>query len=112
MTAQEPEQIGELVFVQNPDYPYPFKVERPPHFWMTEQTGVLAEAVEAYLDSEPLTPRHLELIRLYLTQYLERAVLTGDAKRPLLIQQARALASAAAIEEFADQIAEYGIEPF
>lgn len=112
MTSQEPEQIGEFVFAPNAEYPYPFAVERPPHFWMQETTGVLAEAVEAYLDSEPLTPRSVELIRLYLKQYLERAVLTGDAKRALLLQRAQTLSNAAAIEEFAEEVAEYGIEPF
>jgi hypothetical protein len=112
MTSQEPEQIGELIFIQNPDYPYPFKVERPPHFWMTEQTGALAEAVDAYMDGLALSARHLELIRLYLTQYIERAVLTGDANRSLLVQQANKLKHSAEIEAFADELAEYGIEPF
>jgi hypothetical protein len=110
--SQEPEQIGPLVFVPNPDYPYPFEVERPPHFWMQETTGALAEAVDAYLDGGRISPEHLALLRLYLQQYLERAVLTGDAKRQLLVDRAGALKTAAEIEEFADEIAEYGVEAF
>ena len=54
--AQETEQIGDLIYLPNPDYPYPFPVERPPHYWMTEQTGRLAEAVETYFNGDPLPP--------------------------------------------------------
>ena len=50
----EPEQIGDLVYAPNPDYPYPFPVERPPHFWMTEQTGRLGDAIERYFQGERL----------------------------------------------------------
>lgn len=110
--SQEPEQIGDLIYVPNPDYPYPFPVERPPHFWMTEQSGRLAEAVELYFTGDPLPPGALELIRQYLRQYVERAVLTGDANRRLLLGKLEALRSTGDIERFADQIAEVGIEPF
>lgn len=106
------EQIGELVFVPNPEYPYPFPVERPPHFWMTEQTGRLAEAIEVYMNGERLAPEDLTLIKLYLKQYLERAVLTGDANRARLLQQLAGLKTTREIERFADDIADLGIEPF
>src|SRR5690349_20569794 len=33
--SEAPEQIGDLLYIPNPNYPYPFPVERPPHFWMT-----------------------------------------------------------------------------
>lgn len=108
----EPEQIGDLVFVPNPDYPYPFPVERPPHFWMTEQTGRLAEAVERYFNGERLDPEALDLIKQYLHQYIERAVMTGDAHRERLLERVRTLRSTAEIERFADDLADVGIEPF
>ena len=108
----ESEQIGELIYLPNPDYPYPFPVERPPHYWMTEQTGRLAEAVETYVSGEPLAPAALDLIRQYMRQYLERAVMTGDANRNLLLGKLAGLRSSREIERFADQLAEIGVEPF
>ncbi|HWQ14867.1 MAG TPA: hypothetical protein VNL77_18855 [Roseiflexaceae bacterium] len=108
----EPEQIGDLVFAPNPNYPYPFQVERPPHHWMTETSGRLEQAVEAYFTGERLSPEHLALIKQYLRQYLERAVLTGDANRAALLRQLDALRTTRDIERFADEIAEYGVEPF
>ena len=107
----EPEQIGELIYQPSADYPYPFPVERPPHYWMTEQTGRLAEAVESYLDGEPLAAESLRLIKEYLRQYLERAVLVGEADRGALLRKAAALRSQREIERFAEEIAEFGVEP-
>jgi hypothetical protein len=108
----EPEAIGELRYRPNPDYPYPFPVERPPHFWMTEETGALEEAIEAYFTGEPLTAAHLSLIKQYLRQYLERALLTGDASRVRLLQEVDQLKGTREIERFADEIADLGVEPF
>jgi hypothetical protein len=110
--SEEPEQIGDLRYSPNPDYPYPFPVERPPHFWMTEQTGRLAEAVEQYFDGGALTADALELIKQYLRQYLERAVMTGDANRNVLLGKLAALRSSRDIERFADDLAAVGVEPF
>jgi hypothetical protein len=110
--SQEPEQIGELIYLPNAEYPYPFPVARPPHYWMTEQTGRLAEAVEIYVSGDPLTPAALDLIRQYLRQYLERAVMTGDANRNVLIGKLATLRTAREIERFADELAEIGVEPF
>jgi hypothetical protein len=110
--SQEPEQIGELIYMPNPEYPYPFPVDRPPHYWMTEQTGRLAGAVEAYVSGEPLNADALDLIRQYLRQYLERAVMTGDANRNLLLGKLASLRTAREIERFADDLAEIGVEPF
>ncbi|MBA3469766.1 MAG: hypothetical protein H0T53_08990 [Herpetosiphonaceae bacterium] len=106
------EQIGAMVFVPNADYPYPFKVNPPPRFWMEEQTGVLADAVDTYMNGESLSTVQLNLIKLYLTQYLERAVLAGDANRPDLLGQISKLRMSREIEEFADNVSEYGAEVF
>jgi hypothetical protein len=110
--TQETEQIGELIYQPNAEYPYPFPVEHPPHYWMTEQTGRLAEAVEAYVSGERLAPESLDLIRQYMRQYLERAVMTGDANRKVLIGKLATLRSAREIERFTDELAEIGVEPF
>ncbi len=110
--TEETEQIGELLYIPNADYPYPFPVEHPPHYWMTEQTGRLAEAVETYVSGERLAPDALDLIRQYMRQYLERAVMTGDANRKVLIGKLATLRSAREIERFTDELAEIGVEPF
>jgi hypothetical protein len=110
--SQDSEQIGELIYQPNPDYPYPFPVDSPPHYWMTEQTGRLADAVETYINGDPLTPAALDLLRQYLRQYVERAVMTGDAKRQRLLDQVAALRNGREIEEFSDELAEIGVEPF
>jgi hypothetical protein len=109
--ADEPEQIGDLIYTPNPDYPYPFEVERPPHFWMTEQSGRLEAAVEAYHDGDPLTPATLDLIKQYLRQYLERAVMAGNANRGALLRRLDRLRSNRDIERLAEELAEYGVEP-
>jgi len=109
---EEPEQIGELLYVPNPDYPYPFEVARPPHFWMIEQSGRLAAAVESYLNGDSPSPAELDLIKQYLRQYIERAMMTGDANRPALLRKVETLRDNRDIEHFADEIAEYGVEPF
>ena len=110
--ADEPEQIGDLTYVPNPNYPYPFEVERPPHFWMTEQSGRLEAAVEAYLDGEPLTPAALGLIKQYLRQYLERALMAGNANRGALLRRLDSLRGNSDIERLAEELSEYGVEPF
>ena len=110
--SDQAEQIGDLSYLANPEYPYPFPVEVPPHYWMTEQSGRLAEAVESYINGDALSPAALELIRQYLRQYLERAVMTGEAKRNRLLEAAAALRNGREIERFADDLAEIGVEPF
>ncbi len=110
--AEPPEMIGKLVFVANADYPYPFKVAKPPRFWMEEQTGLLSAAVEAYLDGQRLKPDQLAVIKVYLKQYVERAVLAGAAKVPLLVSKIDKLKSNGDLERFADEVAELGAEVF
>jgi hypothetical protein len=109
---EEPEQIGDLLYIPNPDYPYPFDVERPPHFWMTEQSGRLEAAVDAYLNGDRLPPAALGLIKQYLRQYIERALMTGDANRGALLRKIETLRDNRAIERFVNELAEYGVEPF
>ena len=109
---QEPEQIGDLLYFPNPDYPYPFPVERPPHFWMTEQSGRLAAAVETYFNGDQLSPTEIDLIKQYLRQYVARAVMTGDANRDALLRKIEALRNNGDIDHFVDELAEVGVEPF
>jgi hypothetical protein len=109
---EESEQIGDLIYVPNPDYPYPFEVERPPHFWMTEQSGQIEAAVDAYLNGDPLTPAAIDVIKQYMRQYIERALMSGAANRGALLRQIPTLHSTHDIERFAEAVAEYGVELF
>ncbi|NTU80368.1 MAG: hypothetical protein HGA45_13495 [Chloroflexales bacterium] len=110
--SNDPEQIGPLVFVESPDYPYPFEVERPPRFWMEETTGMLAATIEVYMRGERLEPAQVELIKLYLRQYLERAVIAADADRPRLLGRIERLRTVGDVERLADSLSEAGVEPF
>jgi hypothetical protein len=110
--SEAAEQIGPLVFVPSADYPYPFEVEKPPRFWMEEQTGALAAAIEVYMRTEDLKLAELDLIKLYLRQYIERAVISSDANRKLLLQEVDKLQKVSDVERFADELSEAGIEPF
>jgi hypothetical protein len=109
---EPPEQIGSLVFQPNPEYPYPFKTATPPRFWMEETTGALGDAVETYMNGERLSPEQLEAIKIYLRQFIERAVLTGDANKNRLLTAMEKLRTTADIERFADELSEYGAEVF
>jgi uncharacterized protein YcbK (DUF882 family) len=106
------EQIGGLIFVPNPDYPYPFKVAQPPRFWMEETTGALHEAVDAYMNGEKLSAEQLDRIKIYLRQYMERAMLSSDANKKLLLSKIDKLKTTADVERYADEISEYGAEVF
>lgn len=106
------EIIDGLHFVPDPAYPYPFRVAVAPHFWMTEQSGVLADAVEAYFQGEEFTPAQRTAIVVYMRQYVERAVLLPGVKRELLLQKLQKLRRQREFEQFADELAAVGIEPF
>lgn len=106
------EQIGPLIFVANPDYPYPFKVETPPRFWMEETTGALSAAVDAYMNGERISTEQLQLLKLYLRQFIERALLAPEANRRLLLSKIDKLKTTADIENFGDEISEFGAEVF
>ena len=109
---EPPETIGMLVFVPNSDYPYPFKVATPPRFWMEETTGILNDAVETYMNGEKLSPAQLTAIKVYLRQYVERAMLAGPANKPKLLQKLDKLKNRIELEHFADEVAEFGAEFF
>ena len=110
--APEREQIGTLEFIRDPLYPYPFKVAVAPHYWMTEQTGVLADAMEAYYHGEMPTPTHREALKTYLRQFVERAILLPGTKREPLLADIGTLRTQREFERFADELAAIGIEAF
>ncbi|NTW03963.1 MAG: hypothetical protein HGA19_22265 [Oscillochloris sp.] len=108
----DPEQIGPLTFAENADYPYPFAVTKPPHFWMEETTGKLSDAIEVYMRSEDLNPSQMDMLRIYLRQYIERAVITDEADRRRLLGRIDKLRGVHDLERFAEDLSEVGVEPF
>ena len=58
---------------------------------MTEQSGRLEAAVDAYLNGDRLPPAAIGLIKQYLRQYLERALMTGAANRGALLRKIETL---------------------
>ena len=50
-----------------------------PGYWMHEQSGVLRPAVEAYLNSTPMTSLQIALLRDYLRQWIGAPVWRGPA---------------------------------
>mgnify|MGYP001126518190 CR=1 FL=1 len=107
-----PEQIDDLIYAPNPDYPYPFPVPQPPHFWMTEQTGKLSAAVERYFSGQRLSPDDLRLLCSYLHPYGGGAVFFEGVDRQVLLRKIDALKNNRDVERFADELSEAGIEPF
>ncbi|PDW03138.1 hypothetical protein [Candidatus Viridilinea mediisalina] len=109
---QETETIGPLVFGENADYPYPFGVERPPRFWMEETTGTLGAAVEVYMRGEPLNAAQLEVLQIYLRQYLERTVMAEDGDRRRFLERVGRLRTVGDLTRLAESLSEAGVEPF
>ena len=106
------ETIGPLTFCANPDYPYPFAVAQPPRFWMEEQSGLLGEAVEVFMREEPLNPAQWQVIRIYLRQYIERAVIEAGVDRRRLLGRLDGLRKIGELTNFVEELAEVGLEPF
>ena len=106
------ETIDGLTYLPDAAYPYPFPVPHPPHFWMTEQTGALAQVMEAYFQGDIRTPSQQKVLASYLHQYVSRAVLLPGVKRDLFLQKIARLRSQHEFESFADELAAVGIEPF
>ncbi|PLS77600.1 MAG: hypothetical protein CYG59_23010 [Chloroflexi bacterium] len=104
--------MGSLIFVPNAEYPYPFDVETPPRFWMEETTGALNEAVDAYMNGERLSAEQINVIKIYLRQFIERSKLAGAANKRLLLSKIDKLSKVSEIERFADEVSEYGAEVF
>jgi hypothetical protein len=79
---------------------------------MTEQTGALAQVVEAYFQGDVRTPSQHKILASYLHQYVSRALLLPGIKRELLLQKIARIRSQHEFEQFADELAAVGIEPF
>ncbi|NJN17721.1 MAG: hypothetical protein HC822_16325 [Oscillochloris sp.] len=106
------EQIGSLIFVENPDYPYPFAVPTPPRFWMEETTGALREAIEVYMRAEPLDRQQLDVLKIYVRQFIERALMSDERQRKRFLGRVDTFRNIKDLESLADDLSEVGVEPF
>jgi hypothetical protein len=51
---------------------------RAPKYWRHETSGALAVAVERYLVGAPMSPHQVELMALYLRQWIDSPVWDAD----------------------------------
>lgn len=51
----------------------------PPGYWMNETSGVLRQAVQAYLSGDEMTPDHIAAMRAYLRQWIDSPAWFGPA---------------------------------
>ena len=79
---------------------------------MTEQSGRLEAAVEAYLDGEQLTPAALDLIKE--SAAISRARADGRERQPwrAAVGAVGARYAASPTQRLAEELSEYGVEPF
>ncbi len=64
------------------------------------------------MNGERLDETQLAALKLYLTQYVERAVMAHDANRLKYIGHIKKMRTIHDIESIADELAEYGAEVF
>ena len=90
-----------------------------PGYWMNETGGELAPAVMRYLEGQPLSERDIELIRLYIQQWIGSPVwfmnpsLTDEGRRDLdrLRELARVLNNRGAIDAWLTLAVDFGVDP-
>lgn len=92
---------------------------RAPKFWRAEVSGVLVDPIMRYLEGIPLSPRDIELISLYLQQWIDSPVwemnpeMDAEAKAELakLRESARQLATRKDIDAWIAEGIDIGIDP-
>jgi hypothetical protein len=90
-----------------------------PGYWMNETGGELAPAIMRYLDHVPLSKRDIELIRLYILQWIGSPVWEmnpdqteeGRAELERLRELARVLTNRGAIDAWIALALDVGIDP-
>ena len=91
-------------------------MERSPPYWMDELSGQLRPAVEAYLDGGTLCTRHIAVLRLYLTQWIEsplwdRHPFLDAAHLSDLRRRAAGLKTHDDLDQWIVEAVEYGFDP-
>jgi hypothetical protein len=81
-----------------------------PGYWMSETSGVLRPAVEAYLLGEAMTGEQIAALRAYLRQWIGSDVWEGDVIE-ILRAGIYTLTDRAAIERWLAVATDAGIDP-
>jgi len=82
-----------------------------PGYWMSESTGVLRPAVEAYLRGEDMTPVGIAVMRAYLRQWIDAPHWGGGDDLEELRNGIDGLTSRAAITAWLNRAERLGIDP-
>lgn len=93
---------------------------RAPKFWAYETGGELCKAVERYLKGEALTQRDLQLIRLYIVQWIDSPVwmlphepTCGDGREVSNLRgAARRIRTRGDVDRWTRDANNIGIDPF
>lgn len=86
-----------------------------PGYWMWETSGVLRPAVEAYLNSEPMTSEQIAAMRAYLRQWIEADWMAMPGAQQRILDNLRAmvdgLVSRETLSIWLMQAEAFGIDP-
>jgi hypothetical protein len=82
-----------------------------PHFWMDETGEQLRGAVTAYLRGGPMSAEQLELMRLYLLQWITSPVRGQSRAIDQLRRDANTLVTRADIDEWLSGALDLGLDP-
>lgn len=81
-----------------------------PKYWMYETSGVLAPAVEAYLNGAPMTMNQLGAMRAYLRQWINSPVWRGPEIDVLRVN-INSIGTRDDIDRWLSQALQSGIDP-
>jgi len=82
-----------------------------PGFWKDEESGVLLPAIEAYLNSEPMTPDQIAAMRAYLRQWVNAPGWVGGVALDNLRAGVDQLTSVEMIRAWVALAEQIGIDP-
>jgi hypothetical protein len=91
-------------------------VPAPPRFWRDETSGVLAEAVHAYLTDRALTPNQIRYLRLYCVQWIGSPVWDANpsgasAELAALRESAKEIHSIQQLDRWIGDAVDIGMDP-
>lgn len=81
-------------------------------YWMHETSGVLAPAVQRYLEGKSLSAGDISLLRAYLKQWITRGNWKGDEELKELRTSVDMISTRADIEQWDALADELGLDPW
>lgn len=84
-----------------------------PNYWLNEQSGILKEAVEAFFSDEDMSSEDIEILKAYISQWLEPPMLIPANERVRLKDELSQITTKKGLKEFHWQLVnEYFIDCF